>query len=354
MVRLGFNVTSRTNVYYMNVQVIDQGARLLALMPATGIMATSEHGGLASTRYGDPGVAASVSRKLLHQPRARAAALAKGGAGRWDGEGRESVHWERGNIPRDRAPGDPTTHPTRATADTSGGGIFVSTSSNGIDWSRPRLVFRSHAVGPRIEDHPIGYLQDEGSHEGSLYVMGRISFADAASAEKGKNWTSAAHGAAQGAAHGVRPEAVLRGAGHAAGREVSSSPARPRASPMGSLRVARIRISLRDLLDERIPAETGAQGRVARTQPLLPPLHFSAVGGRGVRRGWLTVDMDAAVLPFTCRPSPDAKRPQARAMVSTGSWLPERILPTCRAPHFARICADLSVASVCSGHQRML
>ncbi|MGB1604893.1 MAG: hypothetical protein ACPIOQ_69815, partial [Promethearchaeia archaeon] len=57
-------------------------------------------------------------------------------------------------------------------------GVYLSASTNGIDWSKPRLLFASRAVGPRVEDHPIGY--DARRH--ALYVMGPVSFGDLGSA----------------------------------------------------------------------------------------------------------------------------------------------------------------------------
>ena len=54
-------------------------------------------------------------------------------------------------------------------------GVYMSSSIDGYSWESPRLLFRSHAVGPRIEDHPIGFDWARRT----LLSMGPISFADA-------------------------------------------------------------------------------------------------------------------------------------------------------------------------------
>ena len=97
--RMGFTVTQETNIYYINVQVVDNGNRLLGLMPATGV----------ATEVDMAAASAAADARL---------------------------DW--GSTPY--------------------GGIFLSTSTNGVDWSRPRLLMRSRTLGSRVEDHPIGYV----------------------------------------------------------------------------------------------------------------------------------------------------------------------------------------------------
>ena len=98
--RMGCGIHKENNIYYMNVQVIEGGKRLLGLMPAV--------------LDGDSYTGTSA-------------------------------------------------------------GCYVASSTNGIDWTSPRLLFASRAIGPRVEDHPI-HLD---LSRRDLYVMGPISFADA-------------------------------------------------------------------------------------------------------------------------------------------------------------------------------
>ena len=57
-------------------------------------------------------------------------------------------------------------------------GIYLTTSEDGIVWSKPRLVLPSTAYGPRVEDHPAAIFPP--TADGDLYVLGPINFLDSA------------------------------------------------------------------------------------------------------------------------------------------------------------------------------